>query len=181
MNQVIRADIRANTHILYRFFDHHAALLYVGITNDASRRFGEHSDKPWWDKVEYIRLQRFENRVELEAAELRAIESELPRYNVAGAVVAHETVRTSRSRTKALSDANRFCNEIPVGGFEFPDDKPRRLTAGYPGDPCPSCGDVFCLYRDADEKWKPADDLVHCKKCGATWTTREYRAATGMP
>jgi predicted GIY-YIG superfamily endonuclease len=179
MNDSIRADIRANTHVLYRFFDRNNKLLYVGITNDASRRFGEHgAEKPWWNRVEEIKLERFPTRQALTAAETHAIETERPKYNIAGVVVPLETTHKSRTGvSNTLSDANRFGNTLPAGAPHTLTDEPRRLTAGGGAYACPACGQVFCMYRDADEKWQPANELIHCSECGKTWTEREYEKA----
>jgi hypothetical protein len=46
------------THALYRFFDEHGALLYVGITNNPGRRWSQHeTDKPWWHEVHHVELE----------------------------------------------------------------------------------------------------------------------------
>lgn len=72
-----------STHALYRFFDAAGDLLYIGITNDPSKRFGRHaSDKPWWEEVDRIDLERHPSREAVLAAEAAAIKTERPRYNV---------------------------------------------------------------------------------------------------
>jgi hypothetical protein len=73
----------AAPHALYRFFDAAGALLYVGITNNPSRRFTQHGvSREWWHEVETIRMQRFPDREAVLAAEKAAIQSESPRYNI---------------------------------------------------------------------------------------------------
>jgi hypothetical protein len=73
-------------HALYRFYDTTGALLYVGITVDAPRRFGRHSeDKPWWLEVARIDMEPFPDRDSVLVAERAAIQSEAPRYNIAHA------------------------------------------------------------------------------------------------
>lgn len=70
-------------HALYRFFDASGALLYVGITNNPARRFTQHGvDREWWHEVETIRMQRFDDRESVLAAEREAIKTEQPRYNI---------------------------------------------------------------------------------------------------
>ena len=70
-------------NVLYRFFDFSGQLLYVGITNNPSKRLRRHrSEKTWWLEIANIRLQHFSNRYDLQAAELEAIRSEKPIYNV---------------------------------------------------------------------------------------------------
>lgn len=69
-------------HVLYRFYSATGELLYIGITNDAWRRFSQHrADKAWWPEVANICQQSFATSDELKAAESRAIRSEKPRYN----------------------------------------------------------------------------------------------------
>lgn len=75
--------IATRPHALYRFFDATGALLYVGITNNPARRFMQHGvDREWWHEVETIRMQRFDDRESVLAAEREAIKAERPRYNI---------------------------------------------------------------------------------------------------
>lgn len=68
-------------HTLYRFYDHAGSL--VGITNNPPRRFRKHrGEKTWWLDVADIRLEQFNSRDELAAAERRAIQNEKPLHNV---------------------------------------------------------------------------------------------------
>lgn len=76
----------SDVHVLYRIYDHDAALLYVGITNNPVTRFREHgAAKDWWPRVANIGIVTFHSREELEAAEKTAIRDEKPRYNIANA------------------------------------------------------------------------------------------------
>jgi predicted GIY-YIG superfamily endonuclease len=76
------------THALYRFFDAGSDLLYVGVTNDPGRRWGQHAnDKPWWHEVDHIEIERYPDRESVLAAERKAIQEEHPRYNVVHAPV----------------------------------------------------------------------------------------------
>lgn len=69
-------------HILYRFYDDIGELLYIGLTANPSR-FGDHKREKWWFReVVWIRLQYFNNRDLLKAAEKAAILAEHPRHNV---------------------------------------------------------------------------------------------------
>jgi predicted GIY-YIG superfamily endonuclease len=73
----------ATPHALYRFFDTDGVLLYVGITNNPSRRFTQHGvSREWWHEVDTIRMERFPDRKSVLAAEKAAIQSERPRYNI---------------------------------------------------------------------------------------------------
>lgn len=70
-------------HALYRFFDDANELLYVGITNNPSRRFTQHGvDREWWHEVTTIRMEPHSDRNAVLAAEKVAIKVEHPRYNV---------------------------------------------------------------------------------------------------
>lgn len=71
------------THALYRFFAENGELLYVGITNDPGRRWGQHAhDKPWWHEVTRAEIERHPDRPAALLAEKAAIVAERPRYNV---------------------------------------------------------------------------------------------------
>ncbi len=69
-------------HALYRFYDKHGQLLYVGITNNPGMRWPKHADeKPWWSEVSGITLETYPDRDSVLAAERRAIMVENPRHN----------------------------------------------------------------------------------------------------
>lgn len=73
------------TSTLYRFFDIDKRLLYVGISLRPWQRFLEHrSLKVWWQDAESIRLEHFATRKEAAKAELHAIKTEQPLFNVQG-------------------------------------------------------------------------------------------------
>lgn len=75
--------INERPHVLYRFFDAGGDLLYVGVTNDPGRRWSRHaSDKPWWNEVDRIEIDRYPDRTSVLAAERKAVQDERPRYNV---------------------------------------------------------------------------------------------------
>lgn len=72
---------------LYRFYDKHENLLYVGISNDPWRRWRQHVyEKPWYPQVKHQAVTWYETEDEARAAETRAIRAEHPKFNVAGAV-----------------------------------------------------------------------------------------------
>lgn len=71
------------TTTLYRFFDRHDRLLYVGIAGNPARRHHEHSkSKPWWGEVARSTMEHFPTREEAAVAEVAAIRSESPLHNV---------------------------------------------------------------------------------------------------
>lgn len=69
---------------LYRFYAADDTLLYVGLTINPGRRFGEHRQtKPWWDQIKHITLEQYDDYPTLVTAERLAIAIQRPRYNVA--------------------------------------------------------------------------------------------------
>jgi predicted GIY-YIG superfamily endonuclease len=71
--------------ILYRYFDSSGNLLYVGITKSQINRFSQHNAKSAW--IPYIAtatFEHFEFRQDAVEAETRAIQSENPKFNIAG-------------------------------------------------------------------------------------------------
>ncbi|MEU0659591.1 GIY-YIG nuclease family protein [Streptomyces lavendulocolor] len=68
---------------LYRLRNSAGRLLYVGISSSPQRRWVEHSiDKPWWPEVSDLSLEWHGSRGEALDAEMEAIRSERPLYNV---------------------------------------------------------------------------------------------------
>jgi hypothetical protein len=75
-------------HILYRHWSHDV-LLYVGLTADGGERTSTHARKKrWWleHEVTNVQVQFYPNRGMLKAAELLAIRTEDPKYNIAGKI-----------------------------------------------------------------------------------------------
>ena len=72
---------------LYRFYDSQGKLLYVGITNDPWRRWREHVlAKPWYPQVKHQAVTWYDAEWQARKAETRAIRTERPEFNIAGAV-----------------------------------------------------------------------------------------------
>lgn len=70
-------------HALYRFYGANGELLYIGITANVGARLKQHAHgKPWWTDVHHIKLEHFDNRADVLAAEMAAILAENPRHNV---------------------------------------------------------------------------------------------------
>lgn len=96
------------SHALYRFRDAAGALLYVGVTNNPSRRFGQHAaGKPWWHEVATIAMEPYPDRAAVLAAERAAIRTESPRYNVI-----HASVGVAAAPAPTATDADP--SEFPV-------------------------------------------------------------------
>lgn len=69
-------------HVLYRFFGLDDELLYIGITGSPWYRFHAHeSSKAWFKDVTRAAVEHFANREDLVEAEIKAIQTELPKYN----------------------------------------------------------------------------------------------------
>jgi hypothetical protein len=66
---------------IYRMFDGQGHLLYIGVTGDVGKRFGQHLDRRWFPLVERITLEWLPSRAAALVAERRAIVAEHPRYN----------------------------------------------------------------------------------------------------
>lgn len=169
-------DMANDTHILYRFFDKDDVLLYVGITNNPKNRFkGHQKEKSWFNKVTHSTMEHFGSRNELEDAEVRAIQTEKPKYNVVHtvqAVLKPELVRLRalRSHSRRISyargaDANSF--PAPDG---FVDEAPQLAKEIYP---CLVCV-RFGVVREIDESGIPLNDIVRCVACRTEWTSAEW-------
>lgn len=85
MTEPLLADVvplPRRPHVLYRMYGSDDRLLYIGITADVDQRFTQHGTvQPWWREVAVIRVEHFDDRASVEAAEREAIRSELPAYN----------------------------------------------------------------------------------------------------
>lgn len=72
---------------VYRLFDAAGELLYVGASRTPLRRLRAHqSGQAWWPEVDLTKLQleRFPSQEEAFIAELQAIRSEHPKFNIEG-------------------------------------------------------------------------------------------------
>lgn len=76
------------TCALYRHFDADGALLYVGITDNPSRRLAEHIKADNW-KIAEVKVEWFDSRACALQAECAAIRVEQPRHNVGAGNKAH--------------------------------------------------------------------------------------------
>lgn len=85
---------------LYRLYNADGGLLYVGIAGNPGRRFEQHrQDKPWWGSVANIRLEHFPTRDAASEAELKAIRTERPAYNIVGRSQAAASPKATNWRT----------------------------------------------------------------------------------
>lgn len=67
---------------VYRYYDRHDILIYVGITNRGMRRQSEHNaDKEWWSLVDRQDVEHYPTRPEALAREKDLITRHLPPFN----------------------------------------------------------------------------------------------------
>ena len=79
---------KSDTIALYRHFDADGTLLYVGIAVDPMRRLYQHEKfAHWYPSISRIEIERFPSREEAIDAEIIAIRSENPKYNIVGKVL----------------------------------------------------------------------------------------------
>lgn len=84
---------------VYRLFDEHGDLLYVGITDNVKTRLSQHAAvQPWWHQVVDVKVLLVPTRKEAEQVERAAIASERPQMNIAG-VVSSRSKRTLQLKT----------------------------------------------------------------------------------
>ena len=71
------------SYCLYRCFDDHGKLLYIGITgNFAQRTFNHEQNSKWFRKARNLTLHHFQSREATLDAEREAIKNERPIYNI---------------------------------------------------------------------------------------------------
>jgi predicted GIY-YIG superfamily endonuclease len=71
---------------VYRLFAYDDALLYVGKANNPSDRINQHKNQPWWEDVVHSKtiITWYPTTQDAHAAELYAIQTERPIYNIQG-------------------------------------------------------------------------------------------------
>lgn len=74
---------------LYRLYDIHDRLLYIGIATTPETRWTQHAlERTWWPEVAHKAVEWHPTRADAERAEVAAIVAESPHYNVS-----HSTTR----------------------------------------------------------------------------------------
>ena len=72
-------------HVVYRHYTVEGILLYVGYSSSVTRRQRNHErEAPWWPESARMEVVRYDSREEALTAELAAIRSEHPLWNVQG-------------------------------------------------------------------------------------------------
>lgn len=121
-------------HALYRFYGDTGQLLYVGITGDPARRFGQHATtKAWWESVRGISIDWYTSRQDVEAAERRAIEIERPLMNLQRPAIRTVPPRCGHCVACVHEDGECHVYGDPDGDF-------------HPG-PCRVCEDPHCIFE----------------------------------
>lgn len=78
---------RSLPHYVYRLFDIHDRLIYVGCTWDPKSRLDTHAKSSWWyEQVARTRVVIFPSRLYALEKEREAIGEENPRWNIRGRV-----------------------------------------------------------------------------------------------
>ena len=140
------ADILGRT-ALYRLYGRDGALLYVGVTDNISRRFWDHSrNKSWWRDVDGKMIWFYDDRAEAEDAETAAIDSEDPVHNVKGTPRYAEVILAAQQRAAAKYDR-------PEVGWSL-----REARTMYPRK-CNWCGDLGVASTD------DPDVFIACSDC----------------
>lgn len=122
---------------VYRWYDEHGTLLYVGITSHLMRRTHDHAkEKPWWSSVARSEVEHYETREQALTREAELIRSLRPVHNVMlnrgnparteymqarhweGIARARERVREAIDQADAFSDCCEQCDAI-VPAFRF--------------------------------------------------------------
>lgn len=140
-------DTASRPHALYRFYDTHDRLLYIGITVSLPTRLTDHrDDKPWWRDVARMTVEHFADRESVLAAEKAAIVTERPLHNV------HHNGHSTRTNA---TPTGRQATRVPAG---IPAWKFCSLANGYPRT------EPLWLY------WE-----VHCDPISDDYTVDEIR------
>ena len=91
---------------LYRLFDKEGTLLYIGVTDNLSRRIAEHSRKPWGPEIADISSELVLGRQKALDREAKTVERERPLHNryLKGLSITH-------FRSKELREDEKHFNE----------------------------------------------------------------------
>jgi len=133
---------------LYRFYNIDDVLLYVGITEAGAMRWSSHRrGKEWWGDVARVTVDHFPDRQTAAEAEVRAIKTEGPLYNVMHSRKKGIPIKGERGRGtwvfQSLKTGHEFRTDLVLYGE-------LELSAGI--DDCP--------YDDGDEQLEYYIDSV---------------------
>lgn len=93
---------------LYRHFDEHGALLYVGISLSSAARLAQHKDhSQWFKEIKRVEIERYADRQMALLAEQEAIKKEQPKYNIR-----HKKVEPIKMRPLAEESAQEILHRV---------------------------------------------------------------------
>lgn len=96
------ARLQVTKHVVYRAFDEHGLLLYIGCTVNLEQRMGQHrSLSKWAVFATSITTEEFAGKGEARAAEKAAIDSEASYFNATQADI-QRTQANRHAATRAL-------------------------------------------------------------------------------
>lgn len=125
------------THYVYRLWDENGELLYVGISKTLVNRLTQHDEsQPWASEVATVTAKRYPNRDKARAAEIEAIQTENPRYNIRDRAKPVDwgmratelwSQMDAGERTESIALAERFLANWPEG-WDSPSDRSVRTA-----------------------------------------------------
>lgn len=130
---------------LYRLFDQHDKLLYVGIATNPKDRWQSHYAKEWWSQVARKTVEWHDTRQGAEQAEAKAISDEHPRHNKLHNKRNGIAMTVAKSQFSTLVDRAIWQREtayITKNG--------KRVAALVPV--CSECGELICYHHDHNEQ-----------------------------
>lgn len=97
---------------VYRLYDTHGQLLYVGKADNVGDRLDQHRQgRGWWSEVAYATQEAFGSPFDAYQAEDRAIVLERPKYNLTGTVygmIPEDRLRRHGFRSVDVTKVNRI-------------------------------------------------------------------------
>lgn len=110
--RVMAEDNKPTT--LYRYYDGHGDLLYVGITNTGHGRAEDHvRGAVWWPMAVKADFRHYPTRAAAMDAEMEAIKNEVPRFNIQGSPLPRAYVDPAVSPSQALTVRYTQRTDVP--------------------------------------------------------------------
>lgn len=107
------SDLNDRVTALYRYYEADT-LLYVGISHDAFRRATQHTERSaWYTRADRMTIERLPTRADARTAELDAIRTERPLFNIEGTDRDTRRFTTTANRADPAVDFCHIC-EAPI-------------------------------------------------------------------